>query len=196
MSVPSHILAAAAAAVPSAENLEKLRVAALELANITARIENLSDDLKKAQEREAELKRTILPDLFAQAGTDKIGLPEAGVDINVKNYYKASISAEWPVEKQSEAFAWLESEGHGGLIRVTVSVSFGKGEIEKAKQLQELIRQSPIGNTHPAEIKMGVPWQTLTSFVREQYEAGEELPLETLGAVAGRIAEVKKRKEK
>ena len=196
MSVPSHILAAAAAAVPSAENLEKLREAALELASVTASIEDYSEKLRKAQEREGELKRTILPDLFAAAGTDNIGLPEAGVDIRVKNYYKASISAEWPVEKQSEAFAWLESEGHGGLIRVVVSVSFGKGEIEKARELQERIRKSPIGNTHPAEIKMGVPWQTLTSFVREQYEAGEQLPLETLGAVAGRIAEVKKRKEK
>lgn len=196
MSVPSHILAAAAAAVPSAENLEKLREAALELAMVTREIEDLSANLQKQQAREAELKRTILPDLFAAAGTDKIGLPEAGVDITVKNYYKASISAEWPVEKQNEAFSWLESEGHGGLIKVTVSVSFGKGELDKAKELQELIRQSPIGNTHPPEIKMGVPWQTLTSFVKEQYEAGEQLPLETLGAVAGRIAEVKKRKEK
>ena len=52
MSVPSHILAAAAAAVPSAENLEKLREAALELASVTASIEDYSEKLRKAQERE------------------------------------------------------------------------------------------------------------------------------------------------
>lgn len=210
MSVPDHIIAASAALVPSEDKLVILRSRCQAWWDKQQRIEELEAEAKKLKAEALEMQHRELPSLFSDIGIDNIGLPDANVDIVVRPYYKASISADWPPEQQEEAFRVLEQHGGGPLVQVVVSVAFAKGEIEKARELQELIRQSPIGNTHPVNVKMGVNWNTLTSWIREIFTrdpetaarlmgAGQEVvktPLEKLGATVGQIADIKKRNKK
>jgi hypothetical protein len=193
--IPAHLLAGATV-VASDDKIAELRKACQEWYDIQLEIETTEAALKDLRARSQEIQHKELPAKFAELNTDKIGLPDANVDIVVEPYYKASISSEWDQSRQNDAYSWLEENGHGGLMKVVVSVAFQKGELEKARELQELIRKSPIGNTHPVDVGMSVHWGTLTSFVKEQVTAGEVLPLDTLGAVVGSIAKVKKRKQK
>lgn len=202
MSAPSHIVAAAAIAMPSDDKIAALRKKAQELYEVSARIERGEALLKELGARKLAIEMQELPALFEQAGMDKIGLPDAGengADVVVGPHFKASISSEWEQEKQNEAFQFLEDTGNGGLIKVTVSVEFGKGEIDKARELQEIIRKSPIGNTHPVSVSMGVHWGTLTSWLKEAWanqSRGYDIPLEKIGAIVGQVAKIKQRKAK
>jgi hypothetical protein len=198
--VPSHILAASAAAVPSEEGLMRLRKEAQRWFDLETEIAALE---KKLEERKAEsnqIRQKTLPDLFAEIGTDNIGLPEAGEfgsDVVVENYYKAGITADWDEARRQRGFAELGRLGGDALIKTVVSVVFGKGEIEKARQLDEMIRASPIGNTHIPEISMAVQWNTLTSFLKERIEAGDQIEnAEDLGLSTGRIAKIKPRRKR
>lgn len=182
--------------MPSGDKIEALREKAQEFYEVDRRIEVLEVELDEKKKRRLEIQHRELPDIFAEAGVDVIGLPDAGVDVKVRNYYKASISSEWEEQQRQEAFAALEVAEGGDLIKTIVSYEFGKGEVEKARELQQIVHDSPLGNTVLPNVSMSVHWGTLTSFVRAEYEAGRELPLEKIGAIVGRIAEIKKRKEK
>jgi hypothetical protein len=87
---------------------------------------------------------------------------------------------------------------HGDLLRTVVSVAFGPGEDEHAAACAGLLRGYFRGrNDIQKDVTEAVTvhWKTLTSFVKEQVESGEELPLPLLGATVGRVAEIKKRRK-
>lgn len=157
---------------------------------------------KAAQERVAEISKTLndlyhkqLPDLFMEAGIDSLGLEAEGnlpaFDTKLKPFYKASI----PKDKEGEAFSWLEKQGHGDMIKNMFSVQFGMGDNTKAKKLEAFLKKEKISY----ECGRGVPWNTLTAFVKEQIEDRKvkpsDLPLDLLGAYVGRIVTIKPRKK-
>ncbi len=195
--LPAHLLDSAIdmSSLASDDQLARARTVATEYAKLERDITDLEAQLKEKRTRYLELSMRELPSVLGELSIDKIGLPEMGVDVVVAPYYKANIAADWPEEKRDAAFTWLEENGHGDLIKSVLSVTFGRKELELARQLEELIRTQFAGaNSHPVSIDMSVPWNTLTAFVREQIQRGESLPLDTLGATVGSVATVKKRK--
>lgn len=179
----------------SDEKLARAREMATELVRLDALVETTETELSSLKEQRLELMRKGIPDLFESIGIDKIGVPSASVDVVVAPYYHANIASDWPEERRTAAFEWLEREGHGDIVKATLQVVFRRDELPLARELEELIRTAwGSANSHPPQIEMNVSWNTLTSLVREQAEAGEEIPLETLGATIGRQAKIKKRK--
>lgn len=164
---------------------------------------SLSDEIEAAEARLAELKaekmelqHRIIPDFFGQIHIDNLGLPEASVDVVIKPFYKANIAADWEPDRRKAAFDWLEANGAGSLVATTVSWSFQRGELHLAQQLVDLVRREFGGaNSHPVTLAMGVPWGTLTAYVKERTEAGQALPLEVLGATVGQAAKIVKRRK-
>lgn len=193
-------MAASAVVVPTEEGLSRLRREAQRFFDLQQEISSIEKSLSEKKAELLQIQQKSLPDLFAEIGTDNIGLPEAGengADVVVDTYYKAGITADWEEERRQRGFRELERLGGDALITTVVAVTFGRGEYEKARQLDELIRSSPIGNTHTPEISMSVHWGSLTSFLREQIEAGTQIEnREDLGLSTGRIAKIKPRKQK
>jgi hypothetical protein len=195
--IPEHIRSETTdmSSFASDDKLMQGKKLAVEYANICATIDRLKQMIEEKTERKLELERREIPEFFDNVlRTDKIGVPEAGVDVVVGPYYMANIKADWPEDQRQRGFDWLAKNGHEDVIAVVVSVKFRRGEFDDAKALEQLIRSSPIGNTHSPVLEMGVPWNTLTSLVREQVEKGETVDLEALGATVGRTAKIKKRK--
>jgi hypothetical protein len=119
---------------------------------------------------------------------DKIGLPGSGVDLVVDDYYHANIKAEDPNREQ--AFNWLVENGHGDLLKVTVTCVFARGDYDKAEKLKAIL----VTNGYAPAIDQGVPWNTLTAWLKEQLRKGSVVPLELFGATIGRIVKIKMRK--
>lgn len=132
-------------------------------------VERAEDILKEAK---AEL-RTIQEDLLPQAMM-AIGLSELKLDtgekLTVSNYYQASVK----LEDRESAFNWLHDSGNGDIIKHNVSVDFKKGEGDNAREAYE--RLCDLGLSPKDEIKIAP--MTLKAFVREEIEAGRELPKE------------------
>ena len=185
--------AAAMRPVPAESSVRALSLKATYYHKLEDQIEELEDKLKKLKEQRYDLQMRELPEMMDAAGTDSIGIPGQSLDLVVKPYYKAVI----PKETAAAAAAWLDEHGFGDIIATFVSVQFSKGEREHAVAVLDIIEnyfRTHNIERHQPEIETSVHWKTLTSFVKEQVERGEVLPLDILGATVGRIAEIKTRK--
>lgn len=138
--------------------------------------------LKDKQERFKTLSFEVIPNALAERNLSSLKLID-GSEINVTPYYSARITQE----NQDKAFKWLRDNNHGDLIKNEVTVSFGRGEDDKAGGLMtNLVKQGLEPNQ-----KTRVHPQSLKGFVREQIENGNDLPFDLLGAYAGQRAVVK-----
>lgn len=153
--------------------------------------QRIEDRLKEVNQEINTLQHRTLPDLMHEAGVDKLGIPEDGVDLKLSPYYHANIPASWDDARRQAAFDYLEENGHGDLLSVEVSVRFGKKDLEKARALQRQL----VDQGHIAYFKQSVPWNTYTAWLREQTETyNREFPLDLLGLTIGQIVKVSTRK--
>lgn len=206
---------------PTDEQMAKLRDKCVEMTEADAVVSRLEAELEAAKEKKNLLAHKELPDLFAQMGLDRFGLPdvgEFGADVILSPYYKASIPADWPENQKKVAFDHLEEIGGGDLIKVEVKFLLGKGESELARRIADLVESFAAENevsVPPAAISQGVPWNSLTSFVKERHgkeqgeeflgrvlaamEEGAEPPVsmdkDKLNATIGQVVKVKERKK-
>lgn len=142
--------------------------------------------LKDAKEQARILREEDIPEYLKELGLTAIKL-DSGETVS----YKPDVRLEWDDEQKGRALEWLEGENNGefaGLIKTTVTTNFGKGELEKAKELlakiEEIFGYAPV-------LKRDVNWQTMCAFLREQIESGKAIPLDQWGAVAINKATVK-----
>lgn len=203
MSEPSEALASAVRdrrREPDQDKLDQVRKAAARVRDIDREVSDLEERVKALGSERFVLTSKTLVDLLDAAGVDTVGLPADGnlpaMDVTVAPYYKASIAAEWPEERRERAFALLADKDAGDLIRTTVTFNFGKGDYDKA---MKFANDSSQALQMPVEVKKAVPWTSLTAWLKEFYQvrrsslSGDEL--QTLGASAGRIVQLKPRKE-
>lgn len=190
---PSFINPADAQA--SGDKLDAVRNKAREARDVELLIEQLEEQIKSAKTARDNLIYKELPDLLDAANIDKIGLPEeAGLpayDINLKPFYRANIAASWPHDKRQAAFNWLTEHGHGDLIKTEITVGFARGAHNEALSFAQDTKERGL----EPEMKEAVHTGTLSAWLRETVEKGQELPpLEVLGASVGRVATLKERK--
>ena len=171
--------------LPSDQGLSKVSRLAEELIDKEEEVKEAEARLKILKEQARDIAERQLPDAMAEVGMAKFVLTD-GSEVTVKPYYSAKIGED----KRDECFNWLQDHGHEALIKDEVSVTFNKGEHERAEEFKTQLEQQGIEYNG----KMGVHPQTLTAFVREQVESGAEFPLELFNVYIGQIAKVKRSK--
>ena len=164
------------------DNMGKIGAVANDIADTDKEIEQIEDQLKKKKDYKKHLSENVLPNLFAEVGLAELKLAD-GRHLKVGNYYGASIKAE----KKRAAYDWLRDNGFGDLIKNQVSCSFGKDEDSKALGLVSKLNE--LG--YDSNTREWVEPSTLRAFVREQHEAGKQLPMDLLGAYVGQKTTIK-----
>ena len=192
MQNPPDFLHDMPAPAPNADRLNDLRTMVAKARALELEKKNLAERTSQTNKALQELYYQTLPDFMSSAQVNSLELPAdgntQGVKAELKPYYKASISAEWPDDKRRAAFDWLERNGHGDLIKTVVMVAFTREDREKAKTLAANLRN---GGFDPI-VKEEVHHATLTAWLKEQvgtYKA--EIPLETIGGAVGRVVILK-----
>lgn len=186
---------------PPPDQLEAIRAKAKEARNKRLELEELNERVSELGAEINKIEGTELPDLMMEAGVDTLGLEAEGnlpaYDIACKPYYHANIKNEDPTAP--EAYAWLQKNGHGDLVKRSYTIAFGKGQEKAAKAFESLLKKSKVEYSST----FGVPWNTLTSFLKEQIEKSKAMkdsslvpPLDLLNATVGNRVTVKPRKEK
>jgi hypothetical protein len=183
--------------------LKRISAKARELRDTKHEIENVEERLKQLNMLAFDIERQQLPELLSEAGVDRLSIPAEGnepaYDLKLEPFYRASISAEWDQEKRKSAFAYLEQKGAADLIKTEVTVALPRELREKAPNLIKKIESAlkALKATASAiDVKENVHWATLTSWLREVSEAGEDVDLEKIGGQAGSIVKQKPRKSK
>ena len=164
------------------DNMGKIGAVANDVADTDKEIADLEEQLKKKKDYKKHLAENVLPNLFSEVGLSELKLAD-GRHLKVSNYYGASIKDT----KKEAAFSWLRDNGFGDLIKNQVSCSFGRDEDEKARGLIDTLNQK---GYQSSQREWGEP-STLRAFIREQHEAGKELPMDLLGAFVGQKTTIK-----
>lgn len=144
-------------------------------------------EIKKQEYKELEakakaLKEDFLPNLLEKLNLNMLPLAD-GRRVEMKRSLHATISKE----RQQAAYAWLMSNGGESLFKTEVSVKLPKGDIEKAKMIEELIEAK---GERPS-ISTSVHHKTLTSWVEERLQSGVDIPQELLGVYERRVVSIK-----
>ena len=182
-------MAADAAAPPSDDKLTKIRKKIAELRVYEFENTSLQERMAENSKKIKEIKDKTLVDMFDAVKITNLGIEADGnlppYDIEIKPYYHANI----PPENEEKAFDWLAKNKHGDMIKGTYTITFGRGEEKRRIAFEKFLDKGAYDYSY----KFGVPWNTLTAFVKEQIETYKrEPPLKLLGATVGRVAALKK----
>ena len=159
------------------------------LANDAANLEQeISDAERLLKQKKDDLRKITdeqLPEILEEMGLQKFTLTD-GSEISVSPLYAASI----PVDRREDAYQWLRDHGFGDLVKNNVTVSFGVGEDDAAKEFTTLC---DLQGYAPNQIEKVEP-STLRGWLRERVEAGDPVPLDLFGAYIAQRAKIKRSK--
>lgn len=162
------------------EQLAQLDRHVREVQELEAQATRLASDLKRVQEQLSELQWRKVPDLMKE-----IGLTEfkhtSGLRIKIKEHITASITEE----RKAEAHAWLEDNGHAGLLKRTVAVQFLKDQQEEAEKLVGDLSKTYGAVTQDVKVHPS----SLKAWVKGLLKEGSPLPLDLFGVVQRNQAE-------
>lgn len=184
--------------VVNPDKLKQLQAMGAQARDLEFEIQNLEEQAKEKKRALQDLYQNKIPALMDLVGIDHVGIPPQGnlpgTDYKLRDYYSASIAASWPEEKKEEAYEVLKAHKAESLIKAEVSAKLPKGKLSVAKKLIKAARDLKID----ADLKISVHSGTLSAWVRELYDNGQQLTateLKKLGASVGRTVQPKERKE-
>ena len=129
----------------------------------------IEEQLKKKKEEADHISSKVIPELLAEQGLSEIKLAD-GSKVSVKQEFRATLPKD--EVKRDAAYQWLRDQGLGDIIKNNVSVTFGKGEDNKAQSLIDLA----VANGYEPSQKSDVAWNTLTALYEERVKAGLDMP--------------------
>jgi hypothetical protein len=168
--------------------IEEIVTLARQQTKLEKEIAKALEAIKKLNARYIAIQQEALPLAMAEAGLKKFTL-DSGESIEIKEDFTVGI----PAARRPEAFAWLEEQGYGGLIKTEVAVEFGKGELAKAQALAAKLLKEKYATTH---ISRDVHWQTLKAFINESVRETRPVPMDLFGAIPLNKAVIKAPKSK
>jgi|TARA_B100001559_G_scaffold213744_1_gene179187 hypothetical protein len=132
-------------------------------------IAELEDKLKAKKAEADDISSRVIPELLQEQGLQEIKLAD-GSKVSVKKEFRATLPKD-DLRRES-AYQWLRDQGLGDIIKNNVTVSFGRGEDNKANQMMDLA----VANGFTPQQKSDVAWNTLTALYEERVKAGLDMP--------------------
>ena len=170
--------------VTQADAAESLSSKVIELKGLEDEIANAEKSVSKLKEQAKQLSQFEIPEMMEKMHITKLKLKD-GESVEIKKIYGASI----PQEHQEAAFTWLRDNDLGDIIKNDITVTFGRGEDNKAAEYATLAQ----GQGYEPVQKIGVHPQTLKAVVRERLESGQEVPSDLFKTYAGNSTKITRR---
>ena len=170
--------------VTQADAAKSLSDKVIELKNLEDEISNAEKSVSKLKEQAKTLSQFEIPAMMEEMHITKLKLKD-GESVEIKKIYGASI----PQEHQEAAFTWLRDNDLGDIIKNDITVTFGRGEDNKASEYANLAQ----GQGYEPVQKIGVHPQTLKAVVRERLESGREMPSDLFKTYAGNSTKITRR---
>ena len=155
-----------------------------QLKDLEDEIANAEESVKKLKEKALHLSAIEIPAMMDEMQITKLKLKD-GESVEVKKIYGATI----PKDQQEAAFEWLRNNGLGDVIKNDITVTFGRGEDNKAASYVDLAR----GNGFEPIQKIGVNPMTLKALVRERLESGQDVPADLFKPFEGNQTKITRR---
>ena len=154
------------------------------LLDADAAVEAAEVALKVLKEKARYFREEAIPSAMHELGIKEYTL-ETGEKLRITQEVYLSI----PKAMQTQAYAWLEDNGFGGLLKLSLGLEYGKGE----KQLAVAMYESLVEQGLRPSLSEGVHSQTLKAFAKEQISAGKPFPIDLFGAMPVWVAKISKK---
>lgn len=181
---------------PSSDKLMEVKRTVAELRDLELEREDINAKSKALGTRIHEIRTRTLVDQFDEVGIDRIGIPADGnkpsYEIELIDHVRANLG-DLGEKEFEKAINWIETRGHGDMIKASIDVDFGMGREEEAKRKKLIAFLDK--NKISYGSSFGVPWNTLTAFVKGQLREKKSVPLKLLGATVERTASLVKPKK-
>ena len=171
--------------VEQIDTAKRLSDKVLELKSLEDEIANAEESLKKLKEKAKVVSSVEIPTMMDDMQITKLKLKD-GESVEIKKIYGASI----PKDQQEAAFKWLRNNGLGDVIKNDITVTFGRGEDNKAVEYASLAQQKGYFPTQ----KVDVHNRVLVAALRERLEKGLEMPSELFNMFVGNQTKIKRSK--
>ena len=171
--------------VNNLKGVENLSTLVLELQKLEDDIKVQEDKLKLTKEKADRLSQVAIPEIMEALKMKTMKLAD-GSAIEIKEIYSATI----PVNKKEGAYNWLRENDLGDLIKNEITVSFGRGEDNKASDYANLASER---GYQPVQ-KLKVEPMTLKALFRERSENKQELPSEHFNLFKGNKTKITRSK--
>ena len=165
-----------------AENLSDL---VIQLQKLEDEVKNDEERLKLKKQKIDKISGVVIPEIMESMKLKTMKLAD-GSGIEVKEIYSATI----PVAQKESAYNWLRENGLGDLIKNEVTVSFGRGEDNKASEYADLAR----GRGYQPMQKLKVEPMTLKALFRERSEKNLDMPSEHFNLFKGNRTKITRSK--
>lgn len=192
------LMKASAAKPAPQDKLDKLRAKIREVREIEMQRKDLVERNAALGTRLYEIQTKELVDLFDAAKVDNVGIPEEGnlpaYNMEIGTIVKANIGTfdDPKVDDFGKSIEYIKKL-EPAMIKTTYVVGFGLGEDKRRKEFEKLLKT----NKYDYSSSFGVPWNTLTAWVKEALEDKKlksTLNLKLLGATVERTAKLIKPK--
>lgn len=176
--------------VPDSAALSKLAAMIQQLYDAELEVLKLEANLKKAKKHNEFIAEKMIPDHMKTIGIKQITVEGSAGDITIK--VEEKISAKPNNDNKPRVFKWLIDNGHGHIIKRTLSMLFGVKEGKQAAQIKELLMKKKLAVKEDLKVES----QTLSALVRKLMEAGEDIPMKMFGVYDKRVAKITEGKPK
>ena len=167
------------------EGVRSLSNYVVELQKIEDEIKIMEEKLKQKKEAADKISEQVIPEIMGEMKLKSMKLEDQS-SIEVKEIYGASI----PLDKREGAYKWLRDNDLGDLIKNEITVSFGRGEDNKANDYASLAEK----NGYQPSQKMKVEPMTLKALYRERVESNQDLPSEHFNLFKGNKTKITRNK--
>lgn len=130
--------------------------------------------LATAKKKLARLNEYVIPDVMEGMGITEYKTND-GLTIKLKQAIRASISEV----NRSDAFGWMTDHDHEAMIKTSIVIEKPAllDDFENADELKEALQL--VMDNLPSSENKSIHSSTLSAFVRDKLEDGEEIPLDT-----------------
>lgn len=168
--------------IDDSDVLGKITKLAEEMTNKDKEIAKLELEIKKAKEQRREIAEQKLPELMEQVGLTEVRT-RTGLPVKLSEKLFTSIAGA----KKPAAIAWLDENGHGGIVKRNVVIAFNKCDQDKVAALLRLIGK----NWPNHKTELDVHSSSVKSLVARLLEEGVDVPQDTFGIHRVNVAEIK-----
>ena len=154
---------------------------------LEAKIEDYESLLKTHKEDLRKLSGETIPEKMAELGMTSTTMYDGSKVEVVEDIY---VSIPKDPQKSAACYEWLEDNGLGDIIKNSVGISFGKGEGNKAKHLEETIKEMGL----IPEVKISVHPSTLKATIKKWHQEGRSVPDNTFSLFIGQKTKITKKK--
>jgi len=169
------------------ESLESVSSLLQQQLKMETEVEIAEVELQSKKDKLRKLSEEIIPARMTELGMSSTTMVDGSkVDV-VENIY---VSIPKDPDKSQACYEWLENNGLGDIIKNQVGMSFGKGENEDAKKLEETIKN--LGFI--PEVKVSVHPSTLKATVKQLVKDGKSVPDNVFNLFIGQKTKITKKK--